>query len=213
MLSLIIDTSCDDYFLAIFHENTLLVQKKISTKTRQSHLIMTHIQSLFNECSLALNALTTIGVCVGPGSFTGTRIGVMVAKTLSFALHIPLVPFHSTEAYKPMKKTSQFGLIIDAKTDSYYFGLGSTLLSKDLSFDPPVLLKKEEVPSLPLITPQPHLIDCFDKMTPALYDAPRIAALVEKRFKIQGGLFHDKIQVLYLKNPANSKPVQESVLG
>ena len=48
------------------------------------------IESLLQANNLSLKDLIGIKVNPGPGSFTGTRVGVAVANALSFALHIPV---------------------------------------------------------------------------------------------------------------------------
>ena len=52
---------------------------------------MPAIEKLLRECELTPQDLTKIVVAKGPGSYTGVRIGVTIAKTMAWALNIPLV--------------------------------------------------------------------------------------------------------------------------
>lgn len=56
------------------------------------------ISELLAEATLSTGDLDRIAVTVGPGSFTGTRIGVAAARALKFARNLPIVPFTSLEA-------------------------------------------------------------------------------------------------------------------
>lgn len=62
--------------------------KTCTEKNNESLLPM--IRELFTETGRNANDLTAIGVIVGPGSFTGLRIGVTTAKTLAQVLAIPV---------------------------------------------------------------------------------------------------------------------------
>ncbi len=94
MKMLILDTSQKIGILALYKEG-FEIEKKEFESINQQKILIPLIDSFLSELNLSLSDLTHIGICIGPGSFTGTRIGVMTAKTFSYALGIPLVPFHS----------------------------------------------------------------------------------------------------------------------
>lgn len=56
-----------------------------------SDTILTNIDRLLKNNNHALNDVTALIVFEGPGSFTGLRIGISVANTLSYALDVPVV--------------------------------------------------------------------------------------------------------------------------
>ncbi|EUJ25191.1 hypothetical protein PCORN_18374 [Listeria cornellensis FSL F6-0969] len=77
------------------------------------------------ECDIAPQALTKIAVAEGPGSYTGLRIGVTVAKTMAWDLQIPLVGVSSLAV---MAQNGRFfdGLIVpvmDARRGNVYAGI------------------------------------------------------------------------------------------
>ena len=64
---------------------------------RASRALMPMIDSVLAEAGLKPSKADFIGVVIGPGSFTGIRIGVSTARALSYALDIPIVPVNSCE--------------------------------------------------------------------------------------------------------------------
>ncbi len=113
MTSLILDTTGDQAFIGLA-ENGLLQSKIIITEGRQlSKFLLTSIQSILQGRSPAYIAIGT-----GPGSFTGTRVGGIVAKTLSYAWNIPLISFSST-------LLPDLELIASLSHEKYLLGEGS----------------------------------------------------------------------------------------
>lgn len=63
----------------------LVLQRKVG-----SQVLLPMIVEIFKKNKLTISDLTAIEVNPGPGSFTGTRVGVAVANALAFALNIPV---------------------------------------------------------------------------------------------------------------------------
>lgn len=70
-----------------------------SAAKAHSRLILTAIQSLMSEHGVAIDQLGAIAVSQGPGAFTGTRVGISVAKALCLAGAPPLVAVPTLHAY------------------------------------------------------------------------------------------------------------------
>lgn len=66
---------------------------------KQSVALPTECQNFLSECSATWSDVTAIGVVVGPGSFTGIRLGIAYAKGLAMGLNIPIVPINAFELY------------------------------------------------------------------------------------------------------------------
>lgn len=62
---------------------------------RAARALMPMLNTALLKAAFTINEAEFVGVVVGPGSFTGERIGVVTARTLSFALKIPIVPVNS----------------------------------------------------------------------------------------------------------------------
>lgn len=91
MLMLALRTDKPDSELYLY-EDSMLLDKIIWSAHRQlAETLHKKIDELLSKQSLSLQSLHKIGVYGGPGSFTGLRIGLSVANTLSYALQIPIV--------------------------------------------------------------------------------------------------------------------------
>ena len=89
MFSLLIDIHSNDMNV-ILYKDKILYDSFSKTYNNQSKMLIPSIVNLLEKNRLSLNDLNEIIVVNGPGSFTGIRIGVTVAKTLSYSLNIPI---------------------------------------------------------------------------------------------------------------------------
>lgn len=97
MLTLFIDTHYKDILIYLFKNNNLLDKKEIFNVKSTSVETMPALVSLLKNNGIDIHDINKIAVCIGPGSFTGTRIGVTIAKTLSYSLNIPIVTLTSID--------------------------------------------------------------------------------------------------------------------
>lgn len=89
MYTLFIDTHYIKLHLALFKEN-LIIDGIIKEDGKHSEYLVNSIEILLNKNNIQFDDLKTIIVINGPGSFTGVRLGVVVAKLISYNKHIPL---------------------------------------------------------------------------------------------------------------------------
>ena len=66
---------------------------------KQAIALPTAVTDFLNQNNVQMSDLTAIGVIVGPGSFTGIRMGIAYAKGLGIGLNIPVVPVNIFELY------------------------------------------------------------------------------------------------------------------
>lgn len=66
---------------------------------KQSVALPVEAEKFMNECGAKWSNITAIGVVIGPGSFTGIRLGIAYAKGLALGLNIPIVPINAFELY------------------------------------------------------------------------------------------------------------------
>lgn len=97
MKILAIDTSNFVLGISILDEDKIVGEYITNLKKNHSIRAMPAIEQLMKECDVKPQDLTKIVVAKGPGSYTGVRIGVTIAKTLAWSLNIPLVGVSSLE--------------------------------------------------------------------------------------------------------------------
>jgi tRNA threonylcarbamoyladenosine biosynthesis protein TsaB len=79
------------------------------------------VQQVMAEAGVAFGELDRIGVTVGPGSFTGVRVGLAFAKGLALALDIPLIGLGTLEALAAsVEPEGRVAAVIDAKRGQVY---------------------------------------------------------------------------------------------
>lgn len=99
MLVLGIDTSTKTGGLGLYDDHRGLIgEMNLALEQTHSERLMPMMEQLLKACGFALGEVDGIAVAVGPGSFTGVRIGVTTAKTLAQVLEKPLVGVSTLEA-------------------------------------------------------------------------------------------------------------------
>ena len=95
---LAIDTSNKTLSVAIVKDEGTIVEQTVPDTLQHSVKLMPAIQEVLQESQVSMQELTGVIVAKGPGSYTGLRIGVTVAKTLAKTLRIPLKAVSSLQA-------------------------------------------------------------------------------------------------------------------
>ncbi len=100
-------------------------EKRIESPLRHEETVMPAVDELLAEAGLAPSDLTALAVDVGPGSFTGVRIGVCHGNAMALALGLPVVSVNALEAlaYPLLGGSSPVAAIIDARNGNGYGAL------------------------------------------------------------------------------------------
>ncbi|MEP0711921.1 tRNA (adenosine(37)-N6)-threonylcarbamoyltransferase complex dimerization subunit type 1 TsaB [Algoriphagus sp.] len=93
-----LETSTPICSIALHQAGILLGEKSLDVPGAHSEKLMGMVSSLLLACDLAIEDVEAVAVSEGPGSYTGLRIGVSVAKGLAFACDIPLIAVSTLEA-------------------------------------------------------------------------------------------------------------------
>jgi len=90
-LILAIETATSVCSVALARDGNLLSIREVTTPNSHSSILTVLIEELFHEAGLRYANLDAIAVSMGPGSYTGLRIGVAAAKGLCYGLDKPLI--------------------------------------------------------------------------------------------------------------------------
>lgn len=98
MIALGIETATSICGVALIRENMAPVERILEIPNVHSEQLVPLIEEVLDQSRTRVDQLDVIAVSIGPGSFTGLRIGLSTAKGLSFAADIPLIPVPTLEA-------------------------------------------------------------------------------------------------------------------
>lgn len=88
---LAIDTATKFMSVALHDGDTLLAEQTWRAGNRHTTTLAPTIAEMIADCELTLSAVSAVAVAIGPGSYTGLRIGVSFAKGLAAARQLPLI--------------------------------------------------------------------------------------------------------------------------
>ena len=117
---LALDVTSPKLVVAVSKDGVIVSRKSEETGQKHNALVMPYIESLLLAQGLTVNDIDVFTCVVGPGSFTGIRIGIATIKALAFATKKPCVSINAFEemAYT---KSGKFITAIDALHDNYYY--------------------------------------------------------------------------------------------
>ncbi|WP_144495964.1 tRNA (adenosine(37)-N6)-threonylcarbamoyltransferase complex dimerization subunit type 1 TsaB [Bacillus pumilus] len=125
MTILAIDTSNHTLGIALVKDSTVIGESITYLKKNHSVRAMPTVEALMKECGVAPSELSKIVVAKGPGSYTGVRIGVTIAKTLAWTLSIPISAVSSLETLAANGQYFDVWIspLFDARRGQVYTGL------------------------------------------------------------------------------------------
>lgn len=125
MIILGIDTSTSLLSVGLSSPEGCLGETRILRGARHAEMLTRVIEDLLETTGIGLDGLAGIAVAIGPGSFTGLRIGLGTAKGLAFGQDLPLVGIPSMEGYlSAVPGTSERAcVLVPSRKGEYYVGL------------------------------------------------------------------------------------------
>jgi len=123
-ITLYIDTSSSCLYAGVVKEHELLAEVQESLGKDLSTYALSKIEKMLKEVELTPSDIDRIIVVNGPGSFTGIRIGITIAKTYAWALKKDIVTINSLEAMAISTNTNTFKVpVIDARRGYVFAGI------------------------------------------------------------------------------------------
>ena len=122
---LVLDTSFLYINIYIVNHDEVIKDCKLKVEKDMSNKILPLLRKLLSEVNMRISDINKIFITIGPGSFTGVRIGLTVAKVVSWGLDIPLIPISTLEYLASGMNLSKNKIrpIIDARRGNVFTAL------------------------------------------------------------------------------------------
>ena len=148
MYTILLDSSNTNLSVGIARDNLLLEYISYEAWQRQSEYMIPELNKLLEKYNVQREEIDAVMVAKGPGSYTGVRIAITIAKTIAVALGKKLYAVSSLQAQKDGKNPSI--CLINARSGRSYIGVyegAKVLLADQIMKNDEVLKYIEEHPS------------------------------------------------------------------
>ena len=221
-----LETSSDLEGVAILADERILVNCQLRVQTGHSQKLLSLIDLSLSQAGLGLREIDLLAVSLGPGSFTGLRIGLATAKGICLAQGVPLVGIPTLDGLALCGSLGSLSIcpLLDARRGEVYaafYRQGKKGLERRSSW---LVLRIEELAAQieervvffgegARVYKEKLIGELGEKATfaPEGWDEPspvNIALLARDRFGLEGGAALDSIEPLYLRRPP-AKPRKE----
>lgn len=95
MIKILLDSSNKDLYVALIKDDTLLDEITYTAWQRQSEYMVVELENILKRNKVDKKDIDGVIVGIGPGSYTGVRISLTIAKTIALALNVKLYPVSS----------------------------------------------------------------------------------------------------------------------
>lgn len=224
---LAIDTALSACSVAIYKHGRLDVCRESSPR---SHIrtVLPMVQTLLGRHDLDLDAIDAIGFTLGPGSFTGLRIGLGVVQGLAFGCGIPVIPVSSLQAIAlravvlhDVGDGEWIMPVIDARMNEVYHGLYRNMAGRVVAVNDDSISRPEALPEILVETAPVSVqevigvgngwdlyLDRIEARPKAVYadvstDAEQVLALALAQFMEGRAKRIDDVEPLYLRQADN----------
>jgi tRNA threonylcarbamoyladenosine biosynthesis protein TsaB len=201
---LIIDTSTERSLVALFQGDT---GENIDFPFgyQSSKFLVSSIKDLLLKNSIEPGNLEFIGVTVGPGSFTGTRVGVATAQGLAFSLGIPVIGLNALAGFV-IPHDGTFISLIDARIRGAYCMIQKKTGEHIEEISQPFLCSLEEIKDLidkiPIVV-SPNLQRIGLKGFERSPSSDRLLYCAKEKFINKEYDFGKRLSLLYFQSPSS----------
>ena len=121
MISLLLDSANRDLNIGLTQDDKIFDRISYTAWQRQSELMVKEIDVLLKRNNLSAKDIDELVVTIGPGSYTGIRIALTIAKTLAFALNKKIYAISSLAAQRIVDKKTI--TVINARSNRSYVAI------------------------------------------------------------------------------------------
>ena len=135
MKVLAFDTALGALSVALCDGERVLSASFEAMQRGHAEALMSRITAVETEAGVAVQDVDRLAVTIGPGTFTGVRVGLSAARAMSLALKKPLVGVSTlaalgSQAAEPVQEVDSIAVAIDARRDQIYFQIFESNLSE-----------------------------------------------------------------------------------
>lgn len=197
MICFYIDTTSNYLYTGLSKDNLLLIERKLNLSHDLSTFALDEVRKMFLEANVEPEDVDKIIVVNGPGSFTGIRIGVTIAKVYAYLLKKDIITISSLEAMNVSNNSDKLHVpIINARRGyvygAIYDGDRTILMEQHISLEKLKLILIGQKRDYEFISN-----DKFDDLGCVSYD-PDILKIINT-FKDRGGTNPHLVNPMYLK--------------
>ena len=218
MLTLCFDTNFNKTYIVLKKDGNVVVSKTLESKNGNYHsaFFMPTLQEILKKQNILIKDIDAIGVNIGPGSFTGIRAGITIARVLCQQTNTKLIGINSLKILSKINENeSKTIVILDARKNRVYYAE----FENNKTIIEPTLIEKDD------------LINKLDKSAYIITDKSigeflseqniktiqyeendqniglYLSNIVEEELKDENNDFHwAKIKPLYIQQPSITKP-------
>ena len=121
MITIMLDSSNTSMSVGLMDDKHLIASTSYEACQRQSEVMIPELDKLLNDNGFTKDDIQDVIVAIGPGSYTGVRIAITIAKTLAVALNIPIFTVSSLHVLKDGDNPSI--CLINARSKRSYIGV------------------------------------------------------------------------------------------
>ncbi len=203
MKILALDTSTTFGSIAISSDKTIIAEYSIKSYKTHSKTLLPNIDKMLKETGIHINEINAVVVAIGPGSFTGLRIGLSTAKGICYGQKIPLIAISTlmSLANNITFANKNICVLLDAGRSQVYSAIYSSELDELINpqlFTVEELINsiKEEVvfvgPCIDNLKDELNAgVKVYYKIAPSHLNYPRAASLIDILFKKNIKLSYD----------------------
>ncbi len=178
MISLLVDTSTSYLVCSLIKDETVLSHFHENIGKDMSSSCLTVLDRLLKDQELEVADIDVIYVAIGPGSFTGIRVGLTMVKVLAKALKKKVIPISSLELIATTEVFSKYRVpLMDARRGFVYAGVYDRALNpimedqyislddllKKVSMGECTFISYDQIPNFSIIKPSLSIIDIIKK--------------------------------------------------
>jgi len=155
-LLLAIETTVGPFSLALFKDGKLIATYHQQQPHCQAEQLIPSISDILTAHGYEYSDIGAIAASIGPGSFTGIRIGLAAAQGISIALGCPIIGISTLEAIATTGEGDDYMIALNAGRDQFYSQSFSNINGHIHPISPPKLISPEEAAEASIIITNTH---------------------------------------------------------